>query len=143
MLINGVKKADSHMEGGMMKGGMMRVVVGSKLGWSITLLLGLIVGITGCSPYAIPMPAASVQKTAVVLSMNEERDMVTMGANYVFLEKPVVDWQQARSAAVEHCIEWRGMPNAEPVGPTRRECLAYSGSDCVRWAIMGDYQCHR
>ena len=113
----------------------------------LAMLLGvatmLLVNLGGCSPYTIPMPAASVQKNAVVLSMNEERDMVTMGANYVFLEKPVVNWQQARSAAVEHCIEWRGMPNAEPVGPTRRECLTYSGSDCVRWAIMGDYQCHR
>ena len=110
-------------------------------GWICCLVA--CVGMTGCMPMAVPLPALPTKKTAEVMSVQEDRNMVTMGAPYLSLEKPTVNWHQARTDAVQYCLEWKGMAHAEPVGPTRRECLAYSGTDCIRYAIVGDYQCER
>ena len=104
---------------------------------------GLCILGAGCTPYAVPLPALSTKKTAEVMSVQEDRDMVTMGAHYLSVEKPSVDWQKARTDATAYCVEWKGMDYAEPVGPTRRECMTYSGTDCIRFAIVGDYQCMR
>ena len=115
----------------------------SKPGQTMVLLgFALLVSqLGGCSPYAIPIPAVATKKVAEVISLSDERNMVTMGAPYTFMEKPTVDWHQARSDAAAQCAQWKGLSQAEPVGPTRRECLTYAGTDCIRYAIVGDYHC--
>ena len=94
-------------------------------------------------PYDLPTPSVPTKKTAEVISFAAERDMVTMGAPYLSLERPTVDWQAARGLAAEFCLAQFGMSHAEPVGATRRECLTFAGTDCIRFAIVGDYQCSR
>ncbi len=105
---------------------------------------GVILGLSGlgagCTPYNVPI-SIPTKKTAEVLSVQDDRDMVTMGSPYLYLEKPDVDWGRARIDAAQHCEQWKGMSQAEPVGVTRRECMSWAGGDCVRYAIVGDYRC--
>ena len=90
---------------------------------------------------AIPV-TIPINKTAEIISTIDDRDMVQMGAYYLYLEKPKVDWGAARVGAEMHCLETRGMTRAEPVGPTRHECQTQmSDGSCARYAIIGDYQC--
>jgi hypothetical protein len=87
---------------------------------------------------AVSIPTNNV---AEVISVSDERDMVSMGSPYLYLEKPDVDWGRAREDAAAYCRECKGMSQVEPIGTTRRECLSWVGGDCTRFAIVGDYRC--
>ena len=105
-----------------------------------TLGAGLALFLCSCSMNSIPVKVPT-KKTAEVISAQDHNDTVTMGSPYLYLEKPDVDWGKARQDAIKYCQEWRGFNHAEPVGHTRRHCLSQVGSDCVRYALVGDYQC--
>ena len=97
--------------------------------------------VAGCfTPYNLPI-RVETNKTAEVIEVNDALNIVTMGAPYTYLEKPNVDWAQARVDASDMCRKRTGKSGAEPAGPTRRTCLQVVGSDCVRHAIVGDYRC--
>ena len=96
--------------------------------------------LAGCTPYSVPI-RIKTDKTAKVISVDDSRQIITMGSPYVYLEKPDVDWAQARVDAAAMCRKRTGHELAEPVGNTRRECLRQVGTDCVQYAIVGDYRC--
>ncbi len=107
---------------------------------NITLIAVITLLAAACSMTNIPIKVPT-KKTAEVISAQEDRDIVTMGAPYLYVEKPDVDWGKARQDAIKYCQEWRGYNHAEPVGNTRRQCTSQVGSDCVRYSLVGDYQC--
>ncbi|MEM7078641.1 MAG: YecR family lipoprotein [Pseudomonadota bacterium] len=96
--------------------------------------------LAGCSYSNIPVRIPTT-KTAEVLEVDRDTNIVRMGSPYLYLEKPDVDWGQAREDAAAQCAKEHGFTDAEPVGTTRRECLSWNGGDCVRYAIVGDYRC--
>ncbi len=110
--------------------------------WFRGTLVFLVAALTaGCAaPLGIPI-SIPVNKTASVFEVDDARQMVTMGAAYSRFEDPTVDWGAARGLAVETCMKRHEMPQAEPKGRTRRECVQQVGSDCMGFAILGDYQC--
>ena len=118
----------------------MRVSVANRFARG-GVLVAVAVLVASCyTPYNLPV-RVETNKTASVMSVNDSRQMVTMGSPYIYLEKPDVDWAKARVDAAEVCKERTGLAGAEPVGRTRRECMSQVGSDCVRYAIVGDYRC--
>ncbi len=100
----------------------------------------LAMALLGCTPYNLPI-SIPTSKTAELISFDRQRGIVTMGAPYLYLEKPDVDWGQARQEAIKLCEEWKGHKHAEPTGKTRKRCVSNVGSNCVRYALAGDYQC--
>lgn len=96
--------------------------------------------LTGCTPYNLPV-SIPTNKTAEVFGVDDVKGIVTMGAPYLYLEKPDVDWGQARVDAAEVCMKRRELSNAEPVGNTRKECVSTAGSNCLKYALLGDYRC--
>ena len=105
------------------------------------IYVALTLMLTGCyTPTNLPV-RVDTNKTAQVMEVDDTRGMVTMGSPYVYLEKPDVDWAAARLEAAAVCEKRLGKAHAAPVGPTRRTCISQVGSDCVRYAIVGDYEC--
>ena len=96
--------------------------------------------LAACTPYNLPV-SIPTNKTAEVFGVDDTTGIVTMGAPYLYLEKPDVDWGQARREAAEVCMKRSELPNAEPVGNTRRECVSTAGSNCLKYALLGDYRC--
>ena len=111
-----------------------------RLRWGWTAVVAILLLAGGCSMTSVPIKVPT-KKTAEVISAQDHNDTVTMGAPYLYLEKPDVDWGKAREDAIKYCQEWRGFNHAEPVGNTRRQCTSQVGSDCVRYALVGDYKC--
>ncbi|XOV83998.1 MAG: YecR family lipoprotein [bacterium] len=105
--------------------------------WIVLAVTGLF---SGCTPYNLPV-SIPTNKTAEVFGVDDTRGVVTMGAPYLYLEKPDVDWAQARIEAAEVCMQRRELANAEPVGNTRRECVSTAGNKCLKYALLGDYRC--
>ncbi len=113
---------------------LSRTTTGALVGLSVLVL-------TGCyTPYNLPI-RVDTNKTAEVMGVDDSRQMITMGSPYIYLEKPDVDWAQARIDAAEMCKKRTGHDYAVPEGPTRRQCMSQVGADCVRYAIVGDYKC--
>ena len=102
-----------------------------------------IAAMTACGTVPLPMKVPT-NREATVQGTIEDRNIVHMGATYLPLENPSVDWAGARLAAEKYCLEWKGLARAEPTGPTRHECaqLTTTGS-CLQYRIVGDYVCTR
>ena len=81
------------------------------------------------------------KQTPEVMGVDDQLQVVKVGAPYTYLEEPEMDWSNARNVAAAICKERYGHTAAEPFGQTRRECLSQLGSNCTRWAIIGDYRC--
>lgn len=111
--------------------------------WKVHLALTVCVGllIAGCTtPLGTPLRVPT-KKTPEVMGVDDKRRVIKVGAPYSYLEKPEIDWSNARSIAAELCKKRWGAEAAEPVGRTRQECLSELGSNCTRWAMIGDYRC--
>ena len=105
--------------------------------WIIVFSLAM----SGCTtPLGTPVRLPT-DKTPEVMGVDDDLRIVKVGAPYSYLEKPTMDWSSARSVAVEVCKKRWGAAVAEPIGRTRHECLSELGSNCTRWAILGDYRC--
>ena len=111
-----------------------------RQGKIVAWLAGLAVLMTGCAGVPIKVP---VKKTPSVFEVHDDRAMVTMGAAYSRYEDPQVDWSEARQRAREMCRKRHGAEGeeAEPVGATRHECVERLGSNCTKYAVLGDYRC--
>ena len=97
--------------------------------------------LAGCTtPLGTPVRIPT-KKTPEVMGIDDDLRIVKVGAPYTYVEKPDMDWSTARSVAVEVCKKRWGAIEAEPIGRTRHECLTELGSNCTRWAILGDYRC--
>lgn len=107
---------------------------------SLTKISVLILLLAGCTPYNLPV-SVPTNKVAEVYGVDDAKNLVTMGAPYLYVEKPDVDWSKAREEAAAVCLQRRELANAEPVGNTRRECVSTVGSSCVKYALLGDYRC--
>ncbi len=109
-------------------------------GRTVVAVVGVTLLITGCVGVPIKVP---VKKTPTVFKVHDDRAMITMGAAYGRYEDPQVDWSEARAGAREMCRKRHGaeLENAEPVGATRHECVESLGSNCTKFAVLGDYRC--
>jgi len=96
--------------------------------------------LTGCGLVNVPI-SVPINKTPKIMGSVTETGRVTMGSPYLYLEDPQIDWGEAREQAAAHCAKMGYAGGAEPVGATRKVCDGKVGSDCPRWAILGDYQC--
>ena len=106
-----------------------------------TLCGTLILVLAGCTtPLGTPVKLPT-KKEPEVMGVDDDRRIIKMGAPYLYVEEPDMDWSNARELALAMCKQRWGSTSAEPVGRTRRECLSEMGSNCTRWAIIGDYQC--
>jgi hypothetical protein len=108
-----------------------------KLGF----VVAVIIYVAGCTtPLGSPVKVPT-NKDAEVMGVDDAKHIVKMGASYLYLEEPKVDWSGARAEAAKICQQRWGSAVVEPVGRTRRECLTELGSNCTRWAMIGDYKC--
>ena len=57
-----------------------------------------------------------------------------------FLEKPIVQEQQAIELASKKCQTW-GYERAEPFGGAVSQCSAYNGGYCVQMTAIAEFQC--
>ncbi len=112
---------------------------GRTLGWVVWVTSLSLLG-TGCVSVPVKVP---VKKTPSVFDVNDGRGTVTMGASYGRFEDPQVDWSEARQGASEMCRKRHGAErtDAEPVGATRHECVERLGSNCTKYAVLGEYRC--
>lgn len=109
--------------------------------WTLVLIGAAGFLLSGCTtPLGTPIKIPT-NKTPEVMGVDDDLRIVKVGAPYAYVEKPKMDWSNARTVAVEVCKKRWGATAAEPVGRTRHECLTEVGSNCTRWAILGDYRC--
>ena len=57
-----------------------------------------------------------------------------------FLEKPIVQEQQAIALASQKCQTW-GYERAEPFGGAISQCSAFSGGHCIQMTAIAEFQC--
>ncbi|NKC01161.1 MAG: hypothetical protein GKR90_22060 [Pseudomonadales bacterium] len=107
----------------------------------LSLVFAIVACLLGCTTPLGSAVKVPTNKDAEVMSIDDEKRVVRMGAPYLYLEEPTVDWSGARTEAAKVCQKRWGTDLVEPVGRTRRECLSELGSNCTRWAMIGDYKC--
>lgn len=94
-------------------------------------LAGALLALSGCATPVTPLPTGGSRAGGTV----------DMSYEYGALQKPVIDWDQARLAAKQRCAEW-GYTDADAFGGMRTSCVyssPYAG--CGRWMDTMTYQC--
>lgn len=101
------------------------------MGKQIFSLLALILILNGCATV----------KTMQATGGSKADATIELSCQYTALEKPKVDWRQARRTATSKCQAW-GYSAAEPFGSTMSQCTAYNGyGNCMKWLATAKYQC--
>ena len=66
--------------------------------------------------------------------------IIELSYEYGGFERPVVDWNQALTAAKERCKAW-GYSGAESFGGTKSLCQAANAYGCLQYFVTVPYQC--
>lgn len=86
---------------------------------------------------ALSLGACATPKFPSAMGGSKADGSVTMGFNYNYMEKPVVDWNQTKLEAERKCKAW-GYESAEAFGGQKTTC---NNRDCTDKYVAMDYQC--
>ena len=94
------------------------------------LLVGVAILAGGCA----------TQKTLEATGGSRADGVIELAFEMGGFEKPVIDWNQAQTTAVQRCNAW-GYNNAERFGGQKVQCTAWYQGSCVRQTVIIPYQC--
>lgn len=82
----------------------------------------------------------AVKKEMVPMGGSKADGTVRMGYTVAGLEKPIIDFNQAKDLASKKCRTW-GYEGAEPFGGQSSTCAQMSGFGCQISNVTVEYQC--
>lgn len=88
---------------------------------------------------AFLISGCAVKKDMIPVGGSKSDGTIKMGYTYNFMESPILDMNQAQTAATERCKMW-DYEKAVPFGGETTQCV-YAGGSCEVKTAFIDFQC--
>jgi hypothetical protein len=102
--------------------------IGTRV-WKPALASGLL--LVGCATNVRMYPVSGSRADGVIV----------MAVDVGEFQKPVINWEEARSTAANRCVVW-GYSSAEAFGSVERRCVSVTNlGGCVTYRYTANFQC--